>query len=78
MLHLRQTSDRMSSILGQLPNLDLKRTLAHTFPGFLLYVGLLLATDTLLFNHLRHISESVQELRKREFSSHTETKFGEQ
>jgi hypothetical protein len=39
----------MSSIVSSLPTFDLKRTLAHVFPGFLLYVGLLLATDAFMF-----------------------------
>jgi hypothetical protein len=37
-----------SSVLSSLPSIDLKRALAHVFPGFLLYVGLLMAIDTFL------------------------------
>lgn len=39
----------MSSIVQSLPSFDLKRTLAHVFPGFLLYIGLLLAVDAFMF-----------------------------
>ena len=39
----------MSTFLSQLPNWDVKRTLAHVFPGFLLYVGLLIGLDTFIF-----------------------------
>lgn len=39
----------MSAFLGQLPSWDLKRTLAHVFPGFLLYIGFLMTLDTFVF-----------------------------
>lgn len=39
----------MSSFLSQLPSWDLKRTLAHVFPGFLLYIGFLMTLDTFVF-----------------------------
>ena len=37
-----------SSILERLSDIDFKRTLAHVFPGFLLYVGLIMASDAFL------------------------------
>lgn len=39
----------MSDLIPKLPELDLKRTLAHVFPGFLLYLGLLMWLDTFVF-----------------------------
>ena len=39
----------MSTFLSQLPSWDLKRTLAHAFPGFLLYIGFLITLDTFVF-----------------------------
>jgi hypothetical protein len=39
----------MSSVLEKLPEIDLKRSLAHVFPGFLLFIGLIMATDAFLF-----------------------------
>src|SRR5687767_13232251 len=36
------------TIIERLSNFDFKRSLAHVFPGFLLYVGLLMASDAFL------------------------------
>lgn len=38
----------MADLLSSLPSIDLKRALAHVFPGFLLYVGVLMAIDVFL------------------------------
>lgn len=38
----------MADLLPSLPSIDLKRALAHVFPGFLLYIGLLMAIDVFL------------------------------
>jgi len=35
------------SLLNTITNLDIKRTLAHVFPGFLLFIGILMASDSL-------------------------------
>ena len=36
------------TILERIKDIDFKRTLAHVFPGFLLYVGLIMASDAFL------------------------------
>jgi hypothetical protein len=44
-------------ILERIKDIDFKRSLAHVFPGFLLYIGLIMASDAFL-SHDQVLTES--------------------